>query len=345
MDFLSRWIRVATDLIVRVGRAGRAQSTKPDVVDPIKRRQALAQADVNETPTAFLVREEARQASQELLAIGQALERRDVPGAMHALKRIEPRIAEIRTMADTFGNEAMLWRVLASLGTELAAFVHEVNSLALEASALVGELDGALRATGANATLRASLTAARGRALDLADRIRRNAAYLVDATSMRGRRRRTRFLLAETVSAVLRSFSARISSRRIALRDDVPADLHTPPMYPAEMSAILVNLLSNAVKFSGDGGTIRIVAGTSQTGLFLLVENSGAAVDRDDSERLFAAFVSTTDEADESLGQGMGLGLTITRALVGEYGGTIAFVQPSTGYATAVRVEIPEPRR
>jgi signal transduction histidine kinase len=112
-------------------------------------------------------------------------------------------------------------------------------------------------------------------------------------------------------------------------------------MFPAELAGIFTNLMSNAVKFADDGGRIRVKAHVVANEMVVTVENSGSRVDLADAERLFEAFESTTERPDAILGQGMGMGLTITRAFVKEYGGSIEFVQPSRGYATAVRFEVP----
>jgi signal transduction histidine kinase len=61
----------------------------------------------------------------------------------------------------------------------------------------------------------------------------------------------------------------------------------------------------------------------------------------DRAEDWFAPYQSPTAVVDPSLGQGMGLGLTITRAMLAEYRGTIAFVDPDPEFATAVEVRLP----
>jgi hypothetical protein len=73
-----------------------------------------------------------------------------------------------------------------------------------------------------------------------------------------------------------------------------------------------------------------------------VVENTGVAVDLADSERWFLPFESTTVEMDSSIGYGMGLGLTITRDVLEQYGATIRFVRPGRRYATAVEIQFPE---
>lgn len=53
----------------------------------------------------------------------------------------------------------------------------------------------------------------------------------------------------------------------------------------------------------------------------LRIRVGGDAVDIATAERPFEPFRSTTIDVDESLGQSMGLGLTITRSLLDEHGG------------------------
>jgi signal transduction histidine kinase len=109
-------------------------------------------------------------------------------------------------------------------------------------------------------------------------------------------------------------------------------------MFAAELTAVLANLLTNAIKAAQDGGRIKATAAEAPRGVTLRVENTGRAVKLSTSERWFRPFESSTTEVDAILGQGMGLGLTITRAILEEYGATIRFVRPSPGFATAIEM-------
>ena len=85
---------------------------------------------------------------------------------------------------------------------------------------------------------------------------------------------------------------------------------------------------------------MRLVKSARTTVRFLL-ENTGDAVDPLEGDRWFDPFMSTTAEVDPILGQGMGLGLTITRWITESYGGEVQFVKPSRGFATALEVVCP----
>ncbi len=339
-DFITQWTRVTTDLIVRLGSVVRKE------IKEIKHQQRLAQrdagirSDVNETPTALRVREQALHVERSFANIQEAVERNDFLTAAREAKELQPNLSEIREMADQFGSEAVQWRVLASLGAELAAFVHEINAVGLQISALAQELEDALTIDDLRRT-RTAIRKARQKALDLADRIRRNATYLVDATSFEGRRRRARLSLRDRFETVRTFFESRIAQRKITLVDNIPTDMRTPPMFPSELSGIFTNLLSNAVKFSDVGGRIEVVAREHGGFCEVQISNTGVAVELSRARRLFDAFQSTTERPDAILGQGMGMGLTITRAFVQEYGGEIEFVVPPDGFSTAIRFRIP----
>lgn len=340
LDFIADWVKVTTDLIVRLGYSVRREIKEIKREDRALQRSSARRADVSETPSALRVRESALAAAKQLEVIRAEVKAGDLKKAAEAATAALPHIADVRALSDQFGSEAIMWRVLASLGTELAAFVHEINAIALEAGSIVADLDDALPDL-RSGTARSKVQRARKSALALADRIRRNAAYLVDATSFHGRRRRSRLPVRERFEAVTPFFETRLARKHIAIRNDIPADLKTPPMFPAELAGIFTNLLSNAVKFADDGGRIRVLAELIDEWLFITVENTGTPVDVKRSARLFEAFYSTTERPDAVLGQGMGMGLTITRAFVQEYGGTIEFVQPSKSFATAIRFGVP----
>lgn len=340
LDFIADWVRVTTDLIVRLGYSGRREIKEVRREDRNVQRAASQRADVGETPSALRVRESALAIAGKLDAVRTAIRSGNFKKAAEAAKEAQPHIQNVSTLSEQFGSEAVMWRVLASLGTELAAFVHEINALALEASDIVAELDEALPNIRA-AEPKSRVRLARKTALALADRIRRNAAYLVDSTSFRGRRRRSRLPLRERFVAVVPFFETRLARKGITLLNQIPPNLMTPPMFPAELAGIFTNLISNAVKFANEGGRIRVGAEIADDTLFVTVENTGTAVDPKRSARLFEAFYSTTERADAVLGQGMGMGLTITRAFVQEYGGHIEFVPPGPPYATAIRFGVP----
>lgn len=246
-----------------------------------------------------------------------------------------------QAQAKLISEEAML-RVLASVGTQMAGFIHEINGLIGMAEAVdkvLGRIRGEELSPNQTKQELAKLHSAIG---DLRRSLGRQAAYLVDVVTPDARRRRVRMSLSSRFDTGFRLVEHQASRRAITIANNIPGDLKSPPMFPAELTTVFSNLLTNSVKAAGQGGRIRATAETrSDDSIVLLIENTGAAVDLSDSERWFRPFESTTESIDPVLGQGMGMGLPITRSMLEEYGATIKFVRPNKGYATAVQVVFP----
>lgn len=236
-------------------------------------------------------------------------------------------------------------RILASVGLQLGAFVHDINGMLGQSRTLRELLDP----LAADTTLTANQSRRVRRIIravdDLSHTLARQSSYLTDVLVADPRRRRSRVRVLERLNVVRRLLANEMSRMNVTIDDNLPEDLKTPPMFPAEVGILLTNLLTNAVKNAGSPGRV-LVAGAplGLRGVTILVHNTGVAVDLQESERWFQPFESTTVEVNDVLGQGLGLGLPITRALIEDYRGTIRFVEPPQGYATSVRVDLPDPQ-
>jgi signal transduction histidine kinase len=195
----------------------------------------------------------------------------------------------------------------------------------------------------ATATARRTVAETHQSVRDLRARLERQASYLVDLTSPTAVRRRSRQRLSDRVDRAAQLVAPALQRRGITFTNRLSGDLRTPPMFPAELTAVLLNLITNAVKAAGENGRVTATAGTrARDGrLVLRIENTGAAVDLETSERWFRPFETTTTDLDPLLGQGMGFGLPITRGILEEYGAQIHFARPRKSYATAIQVEFP----
>lgn len=231
--------------------------------------------------------------------------------------------------------------VLASVGTQLAAFTHEVNRLLGLAADLESSI-ARLREEELPSRLINRISKVAGAASDLRRAIERQAAYLIDVVTPDARRRRSKQKVHDALNATWKLVATSAEQRGISFNNEVEEELRTPPMFRAELMAIFTNLLTNAVKAAGSGGFVRANAELSDDSVLRVrLENSGAIVDPADGERWFRPFESTTVQLDPVLGQGMGLGLNITRDLLAEVGATIAFVRPRKGAATALELVFP----
>ncbi len=281
---------------------------------------------------------------------GQAVElRRLAEQAPETLRHRLLAAAEVVTHATAVSREVVpantMVLVLASVGTQLAAFTHEVNRLLGLAADLEFNI-ARLKEEELPPKLKNRVSRVEGAASELRRALERQATYLVDVVTPDARRRRSRQKLQDALNATWRLVATSAELRGIAFRNEVDEALRTPPMFRAELMAIFANLLTNAVKAAGRGGFIRANADLSDEGMLRLrLENTGEVVDPADGERWFRPFESTTVQPDPVLGQGMGLGLGITRDILAELGATIAFVRPRRGAATALELVFPRASR
>ena len=81
---------------------------------------------------------------------------------------------------------------------------------------------------------------------------------------------------------------------------------------------VVLNLVSNAVKFTPDGGSVSIRAYREGTELMVTVTDTGIGVAPEDQERIFESFQQGRRGSKE---EGTGLGLTLSRRIVGLFGG------------------------
>ena len=291
-------------------------------------------------------------------AVGGAALPDRLRGAVQLMKRARERLnegdttrAEVETSAamqeldevtTDLWSERSLLHVLASIGTQMGAFVHEINVLLGAAQTIEQALERMLREYKLSQEQRRRLIKQTLMAtVDLKRGLERQAAYLMDIETPDARRRRSRQRLAERFDVAVRLVQHQAERRGIDIDNRISPELKSPPMFPAELTAVFANLLTNAVKAAGENGRIRASASSGDDQVWIRIQNTGAAVRLDEAERWFKPFESTTSEVNPVLGQGMGLGLTITRNLLENYGAFVTFVRPTNPFATAVEISIP----
>ncbi|MGV9843641.1 sensor histidine kinase [Streptomyces fungicidicus] len=282
-------------------------------------------------------------ARQELVILGESPS--IPPDARSQIQRAQIAVELAENRERAWDEERIMLRVLAGVGLQFSAFVHEINGILGQANA-VRELTTFV-AEAADFHVRKRMLSELSEAVEqLVQSLTRQSSYLTDVVGPDARRRRRRMRLPDTVQASVQLLSKTLTERSIRLETQLDPYVKTPPIFPAEMAVIMTNLLTNAIKAADTGGTV-LVSGRNEPdgGISLRVENTGTPIDLSDSEKWFRPFESTTLEVDVVLGQGLGLGLPITRRIVEEYRGKVRFVEPSNGFATAVEFFLPLPPR
>ena len=105
---------------------------------------------------------------------------------------------------------------------------------------------------------------------------------------------------------------------------------------------ILLNLLSNAVKFTPAGGSVSVSASVHNSGLDIVIADTGIGMRQEDIPRALESF----GQIDSTLARkydGTGLGLPLAKRLIELHGGTLK-IDSTVGTGTTVTVSLPPGR-
>jgi two-component system sensor histidine kinase KdpD len=126
----------------------------------------------------------------------------------------------------------------------------------------------------------------------------------------------------------------RLGGRQLTIA--VPADL-VAPFDSVLIELALVNLLENAAKNTGEGSPIEVTAAKIGASVVVEVADRGPGVPPEEQERIFDKFHRGPSERTKA---GVGLGLTICRAIVMTHGGRI-WVENRGGGGASFKFSLP----
>jgi len=121
----------------------------------------------------------------------------------------------------------------------------------------------------------------------------------------------------------------------------------TPPSEPiylqadaARLAQAVGNLLSNASKFTDGGGHVWLSAQRDAKQAVIRVRDTGIGIAGRDLPRLFDMFTQVDTSLERSR-DGLGIGLTLVKALVGMHGGTVEAKSEGLGHGSEFVVRLP----
>jgi two-component system sensor histidine kinase KdpD len=144
--------------------------------------------------------------------------------------------------------------------------------------------------------------------------------------------------VAEIAGSALRKLSGRLASQRLLV--EIPGELPLVRVDAPLVEQALVNLLENAAKHTPAGTVVRLRAIDRGGEIEIAVEDYGGGIPERDLERVFAKF--QRGAAEPTVG-GVGLGLSICRAIVRLHGGR-AWAERLPEGGTAFRFTLPVER-
>jgi PAS domain S-box-containing protein len=146
------------------------------------------------------------------------------------------------------------------------------------------------------------------------------------------------------LAAIVREVTedARITAETQGISLTLAIDSGTPPIAgdPTRLQQIMWNLLSNAIKFTPARGAIEVRLKRQNAHLHLMVSDTGEGISPDLLPHVFDRFRQADNAPSDRYG-GLGLGLSIVRAITELHGGQVSVVSGGLGKGTTFTVRLP----
>lgn len=135
----------------------------------------------------------------------------------------------------------------------------------------------------------------------------------------------------QAIAESLALMDARIRAENIDVSVDLPATDAIATAGAVRLQQVLVNLISNALDAMQQAPEKRLFLSVKTTAaeVMIRVRDTGGGIVQEDIDKLFDPFFSTKD-----VGEGMGLGLSITYGIIKQFGGDISAANHPDGGAS-----------
>ncbi len=149
------------------------------------------------------------------------------------------------------------------------------------------------------------------------------------------------------IRSVLEAYDFKTKQKKLSINLHYTTDenLANNFFFPTDaemLKVILSNLLSNGIKFSSANSKIEINAGIVDNELFISIRDHGRGISPEYLEKIFDRFDKGNKEIN-SINEGYGLGLSVTKAYLDILGGRID-ITSEVGSGTLIIISIPRPK-
>jgi PAS domain S-box-containing protein len=153
----------------------------------------------------------------------------------------------------------------------------------------------------------------------------------------------------EVIERVVQVYEGRMKEKGLRFEVSLGKEVGEIPLDPSRFEQVVRNIVSNAIEASPSGGMIRVETGVfipsgkaqetgeleSETYFEMKISNFGKAIPPDDLEKIFSPFFTTKN-------YGTGIGLTLSKKIVEEHGGSISVKSDSEGTVFTVWLPLPQ---
>jgi signal transduction histidine kinase len=145
--------------------------------------------------------------------------------------------------------------------------------------------------------------------------------------------------LKHIITAAVESARPVASAAGITLTEEIMDGSPITHGDPVRIGQACDNLISNAIKFTPRGGTVTVCLDSTATDAVITVRDTGMGIAESELDQLFARFFRASTATRNAV-PGVGLGLTITKAIVTAHRGEMD-VESEEGVGTVFKVILP----
>ncbi|MCK9603993.1 MAG: PAS domain-containing sensor histidine kinase [Candidatus Omnitrophica bacterium] len=131
-----------------------------------------------------------------------------------------------------------------------------------------------------------------------------------------------------------------VSKKKIEMLLEIAEDLPDIEADELKVREIIYNLLSNAAKFTPEGGKIGMRAKKTDSGIEVVVWDTGIGIASENTKKIFEGFFRV-DTPYSRVTEGTGLGLPLSKKLVELHGGKFSVESEGLNKGTQVRFTLP----
>ncbi len=220
-------------------------------------------------------------------------------------------------------------RKIAAIGTFTSGVAHElnnpINNIRLTAETLLDDLENLNSAEVAELSL--DILSQADRASDIVKNLLEFSRQDQPGTA--------EFSIKDVLESTFRLVRNQIMVDGVTLHSEIPDDLPHIAGSLRNLQQVFLNLLLNAVQSMSGGGDLSVTACQEGDMLRVDVADTGTGILPEDLEHIFDPFYTTKE-----VGQGTGLGLSVTYGLVKKHGGYIV-VDSTVGQGSVFTVFLP----